>query len=165
MPWECSTISMLQFLATVPSRGPVYLSRVCIVAARIVYVIPIPFRLSQISCFTLASNVSPLTLTISQYGDWALFQFPHLPRAGPGLLTLPFSPFMLVSFVRFSIFFSSQLLLSILGSCSESTSLSEGISISSVAQSCPTFCDLMNHSTLGLPVHHQLLEFTQTHVH
>ena len=56
---------MLQFLATVPSRGPVYLSRVCIVAARIVYVIPIPFRLSQISCFTLASNVSPLTLTIS----------------------------------------------------------------------------------------------------
>ena len=33
------------------------------------------------------------------------------------------------------------------------------------AQSCPTLCDPMNHSTPGLPVHHQLPEFTQTHVH
>ena len=37
--------------------------------------------------------------------------------------------------------------------------------IRSVAQSCPTLCDPMNHSTPGLPVHHQLREFTQTHVH
>ena len=36
---------------------------------------------------------------------------------------------------------------------------------SSVAQSCPTLCDPMNHSTPGLPVHHQILEFTQIHVH
>ena len=36
---------------------------------------------------------------------------------------------------------------------------------SSVAQSCPTLCDPMNHSMPGLPVHHQLPEFTQTHVH
>ena len=36
---------------------------------------------------------------------------------------------------------------------------------SSVAQSCPTLCDPMNHSAPGLPVHHQLPEFTQTHVH
>ena len=35
----------------------------------------------------------------------------------------------------------------------------------SVAQSCPTLCDPMNHSTPGLLVHHQLPEFTQTHVH
>ena len=34
--------------------------------------------------------------------------------------------------------------------------------LSSVAQSCPTLCDPMNHSTPGLPVHHQLLESTQT---
>ena len=34
-------------------------------------------------------------------------------------------------------------------------------SVSSVAQSCPTLRDLMNHSMPGLPVHHQLLEFTQ----
>ena len=37
--------------------------------------------------------------------------------------------------------------------------------IRSVAQSCPTLCNPMNRSTLGLPVHHQLPEFTQTHVH
>ena len=37
--------------------------------------------------------------------------------------------------------------------------------IRSVAQSCPTLCDPMNHSTPGLPVHHQPPEFTQTHVH
>ena len=36
---------------------------------------------------------------------------------------------------------------------------------SSVTQSCPTLCDPMNHSTPGLPVHHQFPEFTQTHVH
>ena len=40
-----------------------------------------------------------------------------------------------------------------------------GFQFSSVAQSCPTLCDPMNHSTPGLPVHHQLPEFTQTHVH
>ena len=39
------------------------------------------------------------------------------------------------------------------------------LTIISVAQSCPTLCDPMNHSTPGLPVHHQLLESTQTHVH
>ena len=37
--------------------------------------------------------------------------------------------------------------------------------IRSVAQSCPTLCNPMNHSTPGLPVHHQFLEFTQTHIH
>ena len=35
---------------------------------------------------------------------------------------------------------------------------------SSVTQSCPTLCDPMNHRTSGLPVHHQIPEFTQTHV-
>ena len=37
--------------------------------------------------------------------------------------------------------------------------------IRSVTQSCPTLCDPINHSTPGLPVHHQHPEFTQTHVH
>ena len=39
------------------------------------------------------------------------------------------------------------------------------VNISSVAQSCPTLCNPMDCSTPGLPVHHQLPEFTQTHVH
>ena len=39
------------------------------------------------------------------------------------------------------------------------------VHFSSVPQSCPTLCDPMNRSTPGLPVHHQLPEITQTHVH
>ena len=39
------------------------------------------------------------------------------------------------------------------------------VQFSSVTQSCPTLCNPMNRSTPGLPVHHQLPEFTQTHVH
>ena len=39
------------------------------------------------------------------------------------------------------------------------------IQFSSVTQLCPTLCDPMDYSTPGLPVHHQLPEFTQTQVH
>ena len=44
-------------------------------------------------------------------------------------------------------------------------SMDRGVQFSSVTQSCLTLCDPMNRSTPGLPVHHQLPEFTQTHVH
>ena len=39
------------------------------------------------------------------------------------------------------------------------------VQFNSVAKSCSTLCDPMNHNTPGLPVHHQLLKFTQTNVH
>ena len=42
--------------------------------------------------------------------------------------------------------------------------INSSVQFSSVAQSCPTLCDPMNHSTPGIPVHHQLLESAQTHV-
>ena len=42
---------------------------------------------------------------------------------------------------------------------------SKTVQFNLVAQSCPTICDPMNHSTSGLPVHHQLPESTQTHAH
>ena len=48
--------------------------------------------------------------------------------------------------------------------CTHAHHLKE-VQFSSVTQSCPTLCDPMNRSTPGLPIHHQLLEFTQTHVH
>ena len=41
----------------------------------------------------------------------------------------------------------------------------EAVQFSSATQSCLTLCNPMNCSTPGLPVHHHLLEFTQTHVH
>ena len=46
-----------------------------------------------------------------------------------------------------------------------STPQEGSVQFSSVAQLCPTLCDPMNYSMPGLPVHHQLPEFTQTHVH
>ena len=53
------------------------------------------------------------------------------------------------------------------GTCSLEEKLDQPSSVqfSSVAQSCPTLCDPMNRSTPDFPVHHQLPEFTQTHVH
>ena len=54
---------------------------------------------------------------------------------------------------------TSKTLLSLQDLCFSS------VQFSSVAQSCPTFCDPMNRSMIGLPVHHQLPEFTQTYVH
>ena len=47
----------------------------------------------------------------------------------------------------------------------ESMKSLSSVQFSSVTQSCPTLCDPMDRSTPGLPVHHQLPEFTQTHVH
>ena len=49
------------------------------------------------------------------------------------------------------------------GSCSDGLGHIQFSSVSSVAQSCPILCDPMNRSTPGLPVHHQLPEFTHVH--
>ena len=49
--------------------------------------------------------------------------------------------------------------------CSDLSFYCSVLQFSSVTQSCPTRCDPMNRSTPGLPVHHQLPEFTQIHVH
>ena len=72
----------------------------------------------------------------------SLMQFSHLILCRPLLLLPPIPRSIRV----FSTTFSS-------------------VQISSVAQSCLTLCDPMNHSMPGLPVHHQLSEFTETHVH
>ena len=49
--------------------------------------------------------------------------------------------------------------------CTRGLSSNASVQFSSVAQSCPTLGDPMNCSTPGLPVHHQLPELTQTHIH
>ena len=55
--------------------------------------------------------------------------------------------------------------LSVSGDFTELARLTRSVQFNSVTQSCPTLCDPMNCSTPGLPVHHHLQEFTQTHVH
>ena len=59
-------------------------------------------------------------------------------------------------FIFFGVFSSMHVVMSV---------VQVPVQFSSVAQSCPTLCDPMNRSMPGLPVHHQLLEFTQTYVH
>ena len=91
----------------------------------------IPFRLPQIRCFTLSLKcISCDSDNCPDVGIRLLLQFPHLPRAGPVLLTLLFFPvsFILPSFVWFYIFFStSQVLLPVFSWCSAFTSVSEGV--------------------------------------
>ena len=73
---------------------------------------------------------------------------------------LSFKPTVLLSsfiFMRRLFSFSSLSSIRVLSSAS--------VQFGSATQSCPTLCDPMNCSTPGLPVHHQLPEFTQTHVH
>ena len=92
----------------------------------------IPFRLPQVSCFTLSLKCfSSDSNSCPDMGIRPLLQFPHLLRAGPALLTLLFFPsssFMLPSFVWLYVFFSAgQVLLSALSWCSACTSVSDGV--------------------------------------
>ena len=93
--------------------------------------IPIPFRLPQISYFTPSlKSFSSDSDNGPDVGIRPLLQFPHLLRAGPVLLTpvFPTSSFVLSSFAWFCIFFSSrQVLLSALSWCSARTPVSEGV--------------------------------------
>ena len=69
---------------------------------------------------------------------------------------------------RFQHFWNLTVVLLIIKSIFQLTGGSvvlSSVQFSSVAQSCPTLCDPMNRSTPGLPVHYQLPELTQTHVH
>ena len=95
-PCYCSTVPKLQLQAAVLSRGPMSLSKVCMAAARTV--ILIPFRLPQISCFTLSLKCfSSHSDNCPNVGIRPLLQFPHLLKAGPVLVTLLFFPLVPLS--------------------------------------------------------------------
>ena len=72
----------------------------------------------------------------------------------------PLEHFFIGSFIFLGLSFRSCLYIYEINSL-----LVASVQFSSVTQSCTTLCDPMYHSTPGLPVHHQLPEFTQTHVH
>ena len=130
-PWDCSTIPKLQLPAAVPSRASTALSGVCMAAARTVLSL-IPFRLPQISCFTLSLKCfSSDSDSCPSVGIRPLLQFPHPPRSGSVLTNTPVFPsssFILLSFAWVCIFFyAGQVLLSALSWCSACTSVSEGV--------------------------------------
>ena len=89
-----------------------------------------------------------------------------LPSCSPGFTHC----LLIVSLVTFFFNFCFLLLyISLLYSSFASppaeNMMNNTVQFSSVAQLCPILCDPMNRSTPGLPVHHQLPEFTQTHIH
>ena len=123
----CSSSQLLWLLG-----DPCPCPQVLVASAGIVCVILIPFRLPQISCFTLSLKCfSSDSDSCPDVRIRPLLQFPHLLRAGPALLTLLFFPSsscMLLSFVWLYVFFSAgQVLLSALSWCSACTSVSEGV--------------------------------------
>ena len=107
------------------------------------------------SCLTLCDPVDHSLPSSSVHGifkarilEWVAISFPgDLPNPGMELLC-PVSPALAGGFY-----------------ITEPSGKPSSVQFSSVAQSCLTLCDSMNHKMPGLPVHHQLPEFTQTHVH
>ena len=118
LPWDCSKIPKLQLPAAAPSRGP------CLGYAWLRQgLILIPFRLPQISYFTLSFKCFS-----SDSDRCPVVGIRSLLRAGPILLTLPPNSFVPPSFALFYILFSSgQLLLSALSWCCRCTSVSKGV--------------------------------------
>ena len=93
-PWDCSTIPQLQLPAAAPSRSSPFLpgcGKDCLIL--------IPFRLPQISCFTLSLKCFSSDADICpDVGIRLLLQFRPPPRAGPALLTLLFFPLVPLSY-------------------------------------------------------------------
>ena len=109
--------------------------------------------LSHVQLFATTWTVAyqaPLFMGFSRQEYWSGLLCPppgYLPD--PGIKPASFmSPELAGRFFTTSTTWEAQLML-----------------LSSVTQSCPTLCNPMNRSTPGLPIHHQLPEFTQTHIH
>ena len=117
-----------------------------------------------------SSKSSPwATYHLSIFRFWFTLQLPHEHWLTLATLRCNISPLGLgtddnLSQVSFFSFFLIIIMFK-LASLMNYFYLSKSVQFSSVAQSCPTLCDLMNHSTSGLSVHHQLPESTQAHVH
>ena len=89
-------------------------------------------------------------------------------RTSPSLTPLPYTMKKSFGSTGLCTSFAFKLCCGLMGDlwvCYCSVTHLNSVQFSSVAQSCPTLCDPMNCSTPGLPVHHHLLEFTQTHLH
>ena len=102
------------------------------------------------------SHQAPLSMGFSRQEYWSGLSFPS-PGDLPDPGIEPTSPAFAGKF--FTTVPLEKALLDIYNQSRGS------VQFSSVTQSCLTLCDPMNRSTPGLPVHHQLPEFTQTHVH
>ena len=129
-PWDCSTTPKLQLLAAVPSRGPVSLSRICMAAERTVW---FSFHLGclRLAVSLSALNISPLTQTVAPMWGWTPASVSPPTKVRSIINNTPVfppSPFILLSFAWFYMFFpTGQVLLSALSWCSACTSVSGGV--------------------------------------
>ena len=110
---------------------------------------------SSVTPCTVAPQ-APLSMGFSRQEYWSGLSFPS-PGDLPDPGIEPTSPAFAGKF-----FTTVPLEKALLDTYNQSRG---SVQFSSVTQSCLTLCDPMNRSTPGLPVHHQLPEFTQTHVH
>ena len=100
-------------------------------------------------------------ISLHIHSKFSLLNFLSLKKS-IAIMIGSFLPFIYLVFVIFN---SKWKFIKLKCSNKLSTLFFDSVQFSSVAQSCMTICDPMNHSTPGLPVHHQLPEFPQTHVH
>ena len=116
--------------------------------------------LSLFSCVQLFVTLWTVTRFLCPWGFSRQEYWSGLPCLLPEDLPNPWiKPKFLISFALTDWFFTTS------ATWEAPLSPLSSVQFSSVAQSCLTLCDPMDHSTPGLPVHHQLPEFTQTHVH
>ena len=124
-----------------------------------------PFKNTNCSTVIDYSAQSFVVVIVIKFYSVSLFlSFPHSFPLFPLSSLFPFSlPLFLHFFLQ-----QEQLIWKSSSSCSVKFVWHQGttysVQFSSVAQSCPTLCDPMNHSTPGFPVHHQFLELIQIHV-
>ena len=139
---------------------------------------PVLFFLLVNTCFTTffleilfckAKGPGPLSLTTGLMARITTTTWPHSVAGNPSLppsncrprppeISSVYVSMLLSQFILFSFF-----LLIVMRK--QRMTAHNSLKFSSIAQSCLTLCSPMNLSTPGLSVHHQLLEFTQTHVH
>ena len=126
---------------------------------------PAHMDIRNILLWVLASGWVRLLLASAGHGDggrrgrWRYLLHPHVPfqLKTDACIPLPMGgSFLVATLWVFQISLSETL---------QARSIHCSVQFSSVAQSCPTLCNPMNRSTPGLPVHHQLPGFTQTHIH
>ena len=125
------------------------------------FILPLPTLAHSVVqlCLTLCdltdyTHQAPLSMGFSRQEHWSGLPFPplgDLPNSEIKFTSIAAGRFFLYHWGAWNVRSMNQ------GKFSS-------VQFSSVAKSCPTLCDPMNHSTPGLPVHHHLPEFTQTHV-
>ena len=114
---------------------------------------------------TMNQSSWEIILSLWSKMSWIFYRTLCPPASSPHTLVCSISASSLTSLRLFSPFVVSSPFISSVRCITPQYCRDNSVQFSSAAQSCSTLCDPANRSTPGLPVHHQLQESTQTHVH